>query len=108
MGQELSYFETYEATESDLKILEEGIDKLVESQLVEEEILNDIRFVTYDSKYLYIYTRGKHQTTENFSVEEIPSSSKTGFKIFKIPHLVLLEKKKKIIEVLEHGFFAMR
>lgn len=82
--REAEYYEKYKIKESDLKALEQGIDTLAESKLLEEGILDDIRFVTYDSGYLYIFTRGQHVTNCEFEVEEIPSSSKTGFKIFKI------------------------
>src|SRR5918999_1789375 len=86
LESEAKYFETYEVKPSDLEKLQQGIDTVADSKLLEEEVLDNIRFVTYDSKSLYIFTRGEHATNERFTVEEIPSTSKTGFKIFKTTH----------------------
>jgi len=93
--QEAKYFEFYEVKEGDLEALQQGIDTLAESKLIEEGILDDIRFVTYDSKYFYVFTNGRHAANEKFAVEEIPSSSKTGFKIFKIMHSGFVGKIKE-------------
>jgi hypothetical protein len=86
LESEAKYFEHYEVKSSDLEALQQGIDTVANSQLFEEGVLDNIRFVTYDSKSLYIFTRGDHAANETFTVEEIPSTSKTGFKIFKTTH----------------------
>src|SRR5436190_1892532 len=83
---EAKYFETYEVKSSDLEALQQGIDTVADSKLLEEEVLDNIRFVTYDSKSLYTFTRGEHATNESFTVEEMPSTSKAGFRIFKTSH----------------------
>lgn len=93
--QEQKYFENYEAKEADLETLQQGIDTLVESKMLEEGILDDIRFVTYDSKYLFIFTKGQHVTNEKFVVEKAPSSSKTGFKRFKVAHSGFVGKNQE-------------
>lgn len=85
----------YEVQSSDLETLAQGIDLLYESGLIEEGILDDMRFATYDSKYLYVFTRGQHSTNDRFVVEEVHSSSKTGFKIFKIRHRGFIGGKEK-------------
>ena len=92
--QKVKYFETYEVKSSDLETLQQDINTLVKSGLFEKVILDEIRFVTYDSKYLYIFTRGQHATNEKFCVEEISSLSKTGFKIFKIAHSGFIGKDR--------------
>lgn len=84
--QEAKYFETYEAKQGDLVALQQGIDTLVESGLIEEEVLKEIRFVTFDSDNLYVFTRGEHVSNDRFNVEEIPSSSQTGIRLFRIRH----------------------
>ncbi len=89
------YFETYEVKNSDLEYLLQGIDTLGESALLEEGILDDIRFVTYDSKYLYVCTKGEHASTDVFRVEEIPSLSKTGFRIFKVEHSGFIGRNRR-------------
>jgi len=93
--REEEYFEAYKVREIDLQTLQQGIDTLVESRLLEEGILSDIRFVTFDSKTLYILTRGEHASNDKFSVGEIPSSSKTGFRVFSIPHSGFIGKSKE-------------
>lgn len=84
--QEAKYFETYEAKQGDLVALQQGIDTLVESGLIKEEVLEEIRFVTFDSNSLYVFTRGEHVSNDRFNVEEIPCSSKMGFRLFRIRH----------------------
>jgi len=93
--QEKSYLETYEAKDSDLESLQQGIDILAESNLLEQDVLKDIRFVTYDSHYLYVFTRGQHSTKDKFTVEEMPSSSKTDIKVYKIAHNGFVGTKKE-------------
>ncbi len=80
------YFENYEVKPNDLEVLGHDIDQLAASQLLEEDVLKEIRYVTYDSKHLYVFTRGVHDSNERFQVEELPSSSTSGLRIFKIPH----------------------
>lgn len=79
-------FENYEIQRGDLETLAHDIDALAESELLEEGILDELRFVTYDSQYLYVFTRGEHRSNEAFTVEELPNRSKTGFRTFKIPN----------------------
>jgi hypothetical protein len=93
-NQELKYFETYQIKNSDLEEISRGIENIAESNLFEDGILDEIRFVTYDSKKLYVFTRGHHATNENFSVEEITSSMKNGFRIFAIHHSGFIGKKQ--------------
>jgi len=95
LESEAKYFESYEAKPSDLETLRQGIDTVVDSKLLEEEVLDNIRVVTYDSKSLYIFTRGEHAANESFVVEEIPSTGKTGFKIFKTTHRGLIGRDKE-------------
>ncbi|HRV75997.1 MAG: hypothetical protein H6799_01955 [Candidatus Nomurabacteria bacterium] len=83
---EQKYFETYEVQESDLDTLQDGVDLLAGSGLVEEGVLDDIRFVTYDARNLFVVTRGQHASTEEFAVEELPSKSADGFRVFKMAH----------------------
>lgn len=78
------YFENYEVKPNDLEVLGNDIDELAASQLVEEDVLKEIRYVTYDSKYLYVFTRGEHASNEQFQVEELASASTSGLRIFKI------------------------
>lgn len=80
------YFENYEIKDSDLETLGQDIDQLADSRLIEDGVLQELRFVTYDSKYLYVFTRGEHASNERFHVEELPSTSTSGLRIFKIPH----------------------
>jgi hypothetical protein len=86
LTSEAKYFETYEVKPYDLEILSRGIENVSNSKLFEEEVLDNIRFVTYDSKSLYIFTRGEHATNDRIRVEEVPSTNKTRFKIFKTVH----------------------
>lgn len=88
------YFEGYEVSNEDLQVLCQSVDKLASSGLVEEQVLDEIRFVTYDSKYLYVFTQGEHASNERFQVEELPCASSTGLRLFKIPHSGSLEKDK--------------
>lgn len=80
------YFENYEIKTSDLETLGQDIDQLAASGLVEDQVLQELRFVTYDSSYLYVFTRGAHASNDRFEVEELPSTSTSGLRIFKIPH----------------------
>ncbi len=89
------YFENYKIKKKDLKILTKGIDLLYQSGLVDQKVLDNVRFITFDSEYLYVFTRGKHSSTKKFEVKEISSQSKTGFRIFKIKHLGWIGKRKK-------------
>ncbi len=85
-GQTFHELARYEATSEDMQMLEQCIDTVTESHLLEEDILHNIRFISFDSKYLYVFTRGEHSSTEKVRVVPVPSGSKTGFKIFKIEH----------------------
>jgi hypothetical protein len=95
LESEAKYFENYEVKSRDLEVLQQGIDTVANSQLLEEEVLDNIRFVTYDSKSLYVFTRGEHATNESFTVEEMPSTSKTGFRIFKTSHSGFIGRDKE-------------
>lgn len=88
------YFENYEIKASDLETLGQDIDQLADSRLVEDGVLQELRFVTYDSKYLYVFTRGEHASNDRFQVEELPSTSTSGLRIFKIPNPGIYGKKK--------------
>jgi len=79
---EEKYFENYQIKESDLETLQRGLDTLVESGLVDEKVLNEVWVTTYDSRDVYIFTRGQRPS----GGEEISSSSRAGFRIYKIPH----------------------
>jgi hypothetical protein len=83
---EQKYFEEYRVQESDLDTLQDGVDLLAGSGLIEEGVLDDIRFVTYDGRSLFVVTRGLHVSTEEFAVEELPSKSESGFRVFKTAH----------------------
>ena len=65
LDQEAKYFESYEVKSSDLEDLQHGIDTVADSKLLEGEVLDNIRFVTYDSKSLYIFTRGEHTSNDS-------------------------------------------
>lgn len=92
---EVGYFESYEVKENDLKTLQEGIDLLTHSDLVEDTILDDLRFVTYDSRYFYIFTKGQHATNGRFVVEEITTLSQIGYRIYKVEHSGSVGRKEK-------------
>lgn len=47
-----SYFTNYEATEGDLEALRCGIDAIVESKLIDQEVLDKMTFITFDSRFL--------------------------------------------------------
>lgn len=83
---EIEYFETYKIKESDLNTLSEGIDLCEDSGLFEEGVFDHIRFVTYDASHLYVFTTGEHASIDGIAVEEISSTSQTGYKLFKIKH----------------------
>lgn len=102
--QEEQYFETYEIKQTDLEILSQGIDMAAESGLFEEGIFDDIRCITFDAKHFYVFTKGEHATNERFNVEEIPSPSKTGFKIFKIAHSGVVGKTREDYKVASSCF----
>ncbi len=85
-SNEIKYFKNYGIKRSDLKSLCQGIDTVAKSKLIETRVLDNIRFVTYDSKNFYILTRGEHASNAKFKIEEISSLSKTGFRIFKVSH----------------------
>lgn len=88
-------FKNYEIRNEDLETLAEDLDILCQSGLIDKEFLDNIRFVTYDSKSLYIFTRGEHESNERFKVEEIPSVSKTGFRVFKIDHFGFIGRNEE-------------
>lgn len=87
-------FESYEIKKDDLETLQQDVDVLAESELIEKEILEDTRFVTFDSKNLYVITKGEHVGNGEFSVEEISSSSRGGFNAFVIPHRGFIGKSE--------------
>jgi hypothetical protein len=89
------YFEHYKIKEKDLRTLYEGIDLVSKSQLVEKEVLENIRVVTYDSEYLYIFTRGEHSSNDKYHIDEVESFSKAGFRIFRIKHSGFIGKTLK-------------
>lgn len=86
LKQEAEYFENYEATNEDLEFISDEMNLLVKSGLFETGVLDEIRVVTYDSKNLYIFTKGEHISTDQFEVEEIILSDKANFRLFRIPH----------------------
>jgi hypothetical protein len=92
---EAGYFENYQIQPGDLETLGRDIDELVESELVDASVLDEVRYVTHDSGFLYVFTRGQHEPNDRFKVEELPSASTTGFKIFKIPHSGFIGKKRE-------------
>lgn len=79
-------FRDYEATFDDLEALRGGIETLDASGLVEADVLNEIRFVTHDSKYLYVVTKGRHASTETFVVERVDGTDTVGWKTYRIPY----------------------
>ena len=78
-----------------MKSLCQGIDTVAKSNLIEARVLDNIRFVTHDSKNFYIFTRGEHTSNNKFKVKEIPSLSKAGFKIFQVAHSKFIGKNKE-------------
>lgn len=99
-------FENYEIQRDDLETLAHDIDALAESELLEEGILDELRFVTYDSRYLYVFTRGEHRSNEAFTVEELPNRSKTGFRTFKIPNPGIYGKKTEDYRGARAGLYC--
>ena len=81
-----TYFEQYEVKENDLMTLSRDIETVVDSDLVDASIFDDLRFVTYDSQYLYVFTRGEHASSGRFTVEELPTNNNAGMRLFKIIH----------------------
>ncbi len=89
-----NYFENYEVKSDDLESIQSGADLLIESGLFEANVTDNLRIVTYDSKNFYIFTRGEHSSTDKVKVEELPSSSKKGFRVFKIENSGPIGRKK--------------
>jgi hypothetical protein len=82
----VEYFSNYKIKESDLMVLQLGIETVAGSGLLDDDVMDNIRFVTYDSQYFYVVTRGAHVSTDRFNVEELPTNNKSRFRTFKIAH----------------------
>ncbi len=62
-----------------MKSLCQGIDTVAKSNLIEARVLDNIRFVTHDSKNFYIFTRGEHTSNNKFKVKEIIAHLQSEF-----------------------------
>lgn len=82
------YFEGYEVQLEDLNLLLENADNLTESELLDEITMRDLRIVSFDSKNFYVLTQGEHRSTDQYKVQELPTNSKKGWRIYKINHLL--------------------
>lgn len=84
--KEVITFEHYEATDTDINTLLADINTLAESELVDTDVLDQMRFVTFDAHYLYVCTKGDHTSNERFSVTKLNVSNASGFQCYKIRH----------------------
>lgn len=76
-------FSKYEMRPSDKESLVQSADALIDAGLHDEETLNGLCIMSYDHDSLYLLTRGEHQSTEKYSVEEISIQSRNGFRLHK-------------------------
>jgi hypothetical protein len=106
--QERVDFENYKINERDIKTLEQGLEILVRSGLVEEEILNNIRFVTYYSKNFYFLHEESMFLMKGLLWKKYHLQIKRAFEYLKFRILVLSGKAKETIEEAELGFFTMQ
>lgn len=89
------FFENYEISDVDLEELGKDIDIVAESGLIEKSLIDEMRIVTFDSNFLYVFTRGNHVSTRRFNVEEMAHPNKNGFKIYKIRHSGFIGRRKE-------------
>lgn len=81
--------------EDDLVVIAKELDILVGSGLFLDKVFEKIRFVTFDSENLFIFTRGQHFSTTSYVVKELLSGSAKGFHLFKIKHDGSIGKDEK-------------
>lgn len=76
---------SYEMSEADLQELVDGVQTVEESGFFTDEVIRNIRYVSFDSTHYYVITRGEHISTEKHHVEKSETTPK-GWNVFKIEH----------------------
>ncbi|MDP2676426.1 MAG: hypothetical protein Q8O83_01950 [bacterium] len=82
---EEAYFKSYEMGEDDKEVLLESAKTLFSLGVLGKETLDDLRIASFDSKNFYVITKGEHQSTDEFKVEDASQNEK-DFHIYCIGH----------------------
>ncbi|HET8575444.1 MAG TPA: hypothetical protein VFM02_04755 [Candidatus Paceibacterota bacterium] len=76
-------FSKYLFSESDKDALLEGIQDVYQSGIFDAGTLKDLRLVTFDSQHYFVFTKGKHLSTEKIRVDLYAEGF--GFHVYQIP-----------------------
>lgn len=73
----------YEIRPDDFECLFDGIEQLREQQLLEEETLKGLRFLTCDVNNLYVFSTELHASTDGIVIEKV--AERDGMHVYRIP-----------------------